>query len=99
MSVRRYLEISAAFAALLIAAPLPASAASDIMKEMMTAEQHAGYAVAAADMKMVQTHLHHVVNCMVGPKGRGYDAGQGNPCKDQGDGVMVDFKGDKAKRV
>jgi hypothetical protein len=76
----------------------PASAA-DVAQEIATAETHAGYAVAAADLKMVQTHLHHVVNCMVGPKGRGYDESQANPCKDQGGGVMPDFNGDKAKRA
>jgi hypothetical protein len=87
----------AAAVALFLAVPPPAKA--DIAQELATAEAHAGYAVAAADLKMVQTHLRHVVNCMVGPKGRGYDAAQANPCKDQGEGVMPDFKGDKAKRA
>ena len=80
------------------AAASPVSAA-DVAKEIATAETHAGYAAAAADLKMAQAHLHHVVNCMVGPKGRGYDETQANPCKDQGGGVMADYKGDKAKRA
>jgi hypothetical protein len=80
-------------------ASAPAAADADVAKEIATAEAHAGYAAAAADMKMVQAHLHHVVNCLVGPKGRGYDDGQANPCKDQGSGVMPDFKGEKAKRA
>src|SRR5579859_8166916 len=87
---------SAAMAALFVfAQPRPASA--DIAQELATAEAHAGYATAATDLKMVQTHLHHVVNCMVGPKGRGFEATQANPCKDQGNGVMPDFQGDTAK--
>jgi hypothetical protein len=101
MSVERYLEIavtSAAVAVLLIAAPLPA-AAGDVAKELATTEQHAGFAVGGADLKAVQTHLQHVVNCMVGPKGRGFDATQANPCKDQGDGLMADVKSDKTKRA
>ena len=100
MRVGRNLAAGTVFAAtaLIACPPVPAEAA-DIAKELATAEAHAGYAAAAAELKMVQTHLHHVVNCMVGPKGRGFDAGQANPCKDQGDGVMPDFKGDKAKRA
>jgi hypothetical protein len=100
MRVGRDLAIAtlAAAASLFACPPAPAEAA-DVAKQLATAEAHAGYAAAAADLKMVQTHLHHVINCMVGPKGRGFDAAQANPCKDQGDGVMPDFKGDKAKRA
>lgn len=29
-------------------------------------------------------HLHHVINCLVGPGGDGFDANEANPCKDQG---------------
>ncbi len=28
--------------------------------------------------------LHHVINCLVGPRGRGFDAAVGNPCKGVG---------------
>jgi hypothetical protein len=29
---------------------------------------------------MVHMHLHHVLNCLVGPGGDGFDAAPGNPC-------------------
>jgi hypothetical protein len=43
-------------------------------------------------------HLHHVVNCLVGPNGQGFDAGAGNPCKDQGNGAIPDTS-DAAKKT
>ena len=84
-------------AVLLLAAPGTASAAGDVSKEIGAAEQHAEFATKATDIKMVHAHLQHVVNCMVGPKGKGFDAAQLNPCKDLGDGVLPDTK-DKAKK-
>ena len=64
--------------------------------EVTTAAAHAGFAVAAKDMVTTQMHLHHVVNCLVGPKGTGFDPGVANPCKDQGNGAIPDTK-DAAK--
>src|SRR5271157_1645163 len=60
----------------------PASAA-DVNKEVNTAALHAGYAASSKDMKATQMHLHHVVNCLVGPQGEGFDASFGNPCNGQ----------------
>lgn len=76
--------------------PAPAAGANDAAKEIATAAAHAGMALGAADLKMAQTHLHHVVNCIVGPSGKGFDAQAGNPCKGAGDGALVDAKGDAA---
>ena len=100
MSILRSLKSAAAPAAILagLVGAVPALADADVAKEMATAEAHAGFAVKATDMKGVQMHLQHVVNCMVGPNGKGFDASPGNPCKDQGAGVMPDFKGTRAKR-
>ena len=39
---------------------------------------------------MAQMHLHHTLNCLVGPAGKGYDATVANPCKDQGKGAIPD---------
>lgn len=78
-----------AAASILLLSVVPAGAA-DLSKELTTAVTHAGMAAGAADLKMVQTHLHHVVNCLVGPGGAGFDAGPGNPCKDQGSGAIPD---------
>jgi hypothetical protein len=62
-------------------------------KEVATASAHAGMALGASDLKMAHTHLHHVINCLVGPSGHGFDGSAGNPCKDMGHGAIVDAKG------
>ena len=64
--------------------------ADDQPKELAMAVMHAGLAAAAKDLGMVHVHLHHTVNCLVGPGGSGYDASQLNPCKDLGKGVLAD---------
>lgn len=79
-----------------VAAASSARADADPAKEVSTAAQHAGFAAKAADMKATQMHLHHVVNCLVGPNGQGFDASVGNPCKDEGMGAIPDTK-DAAK--
>lgn len=73
-------------------AAYPARADEDVGKEVNTAATHAGLAAAAKDMNAVQMHLHHTVNCLVGPKGEGFDTGVANPCKDQGNGAIPDTK-------
>lgn len=83
-----------AAASVLLLAAFPVHAA-DLPKELTTAITHAGMAAGSTDLKMVQTHLHHVVNCLVGPSGAGFDAGQANPCKDQGSGAIPDAPADK----
>jgi hypothetical protein len=68
-----------------------------VSKQISTATAHAALALGAADLKMTQVHLHHVINCLVGPAGEGYDATQDNPCKGMGQGAMVDAKGDSTR--
>jgi hypothetical protein len=75
------------------------AAAADVTKQIATAEQHAGYAHAATDLKMVQTHLHHTINCLVGPKGKGFDAKALNPCKDLGNGAIPDSDSAERKKL
>lgn len=87
--------------ALLLALALPisayaAEADSAVATQTSTASAHAGMALGAANLKMAQTHLHHVVNCLVGSSGAGFDAAAGNPCKGMGNGALVDAKGDAA---
>lgn len=76
-----------------------ASAKGDVdsTKEVATAARHAGLAAQAADLKGTQAHLHHVINCLVGPKGQGFDVKEANPCKDQGNGAIPDTT-DEARR-
>jgi hypothetical protein len=83
---------------LMIAGPARA-ADSDPAKETSTAATHAGLAAKATDMKTTQMHLHHVVNCLVGPSGTGFDAAPGNPCKEQGNGAIPDTKDAAQKKT
>jgi hypothetical protein len=71
-----------------LAIGLAAAPAAAQTKEIDTATQHAGLAAKATDLKGVQMHLHHVINCLVGPNGAGFDAGAGNPCNGQGNGAI-----------
>lgn len=59
-------------------------------KEIAAAATHAGYAASAGDVDGVRSHLHHTINCLVGPDGKGFDAKQMNPCAALGNGAMVD---------
>lgn len=70
---------------------LPASAqAADPAQEAATAATHAGLAAQGASVEQVHMHLHHTVNCLVGPKGQGFDAKEANPCQKLGDGAIPD---------
>ncbi|HKR75488.1 MAG TPA: hypothetical protein VJR95_02420 [Rhodanobacter sp.] len=87
--------------ALLLALALPAAAqtagaSGAASKQIATAGAHAGMAMGAADLATTHAHLHHVVNCLVGPSGKGFDAKEADPCKGQGQGAIVDAKGDAA---
>src|SRR5882724_3163025 len=55
-----------------------------VTTEISTALVHAQMALASKDMGEARHHLHHVTNCLVGPKGKGYDANEENPCKGMG---------------
>jgi len=82
----RSLKLAAAIA---FAAAYPALAA-DLNAEIVTAATHAGLAAQSTDVGMVHTHLHHTLNCLVGPNGVGFAAGELNPCKNNGAGAIVD---------
>lgn len=81
--------------ALLALAPLTAMApatafAADLSIEISTAEAHAGFAAKADTIEHVHMHLHHALNCLVGPKGRAFDAKALNPCAGKGNGAIHD---------
>ncbi len=73
-----------------LAAGLPALAWADSASETVTAQMHADLASHAADLSGVQMHLHHALNCLVGPGGEGFDPKQMNPCADAGKGAIPD---------
>ena len=72
---------------------------ADSTKQVTIAARHAGSAAQATDPKRTQTHLHHVINCLVGPKGQGFDDKEANPCKDQGNGAIPDATSEARKTV
>jgi hypothetical protein len=74
-----------------------AGMAADLKAEISTAGQHAGLAAAGADIATVHMHLHHTVNCIVGPNGAGFDAKEINPCQNQGGGALVDATSSSTK--
>ncbi|HEX5961305.1 MAG TPA: hypothetical protein VFY97_08695 [Rhodanobacteraceae bacterium] len=76
--------------------PFAACAQGNPGTEVATAHAHALMAQGADSVAMTHTHLHHVVNCLVGTKGAGFDASAGNPCKDQGNGAIPDSVADHA---
>ena len=74
----------------LAALALPTAAFADVAAQLATASQHAGFAAKAASIDMVHTHLHHTLNCLVGPSGTGFDATAANPCAKAGNGAIAD---------
>jgi len=59
-------------------------------KEIDTAITHAGYAEKMTTVNKVHLHLHHVINCLVGTHGVGFDAKAGDPCMGMGNGAIHD---------
>ena len=86
--------IIAALGACALLAPLAGTAATmaaNGQREIGTAVEHAQYASNANQIDAVHLHLHHVINCMVGENGKGFDAQAGDPCKGQGAGALNDL--------
>lgn len=86
----------AALAAVALIAAVPAFAA-DPAKEISVAAAHANLASQAKSLGGIHMHLHHTVNCLVGPGGEGYDDNELNPCGSMGDGAIPDTS-DPAKK-
>lgn len=78
------------FAVAVAALMSSAAYAADVKGEIATAKEHAGYSAVAKTINEAHMHLHHAVNCIVGPKGAGFDASQINPCAGRGDGAIPD---------
>jgi len=86
----------AALAAVFLVAAVPAMAA-DAAKEIAVAAAHANLATQAKSLAGIHLHLHHAVNCLVGPGGDGFDDKELNPCGGMGDGAIPDTA-DAAKK-
>ena len=71
--------------------------AADLKGEIVNATEHAEYAAEAATIAEVHAHLHHALNCIVGPGGQGFDSKEMNPCAGSGNGIIPDEKDASAK--
>lgn len=74
----------------LMAMPIAGFAAGSADQEITTATTHAQMAADAADAATAVMHFHHVINCLVGPKSKLFDAAVGNPCNGMGNGALRD---------
>lgn len=73
------------------AVPVVAQATQDALDaQLATAIQHAGFSMEAAELAMSARHLGHVLNCLAGEGGEGFDSAWGHPCAGQGDGILAD---------
>lgn len=86
---RLVLTVATALPALALAAPL-----AGLQAEIAAAKVHAGAASKVDTLAGAQLHLHHVVNCLVGPHGAGYSARaealSENHCDQLGNGAVAD---------
>ncbi len=89
-SVRMLAQAAAVSAAGVLLAISGTALAADASKEISTAATHAALAANSTVLDTVHVHLHHAVNCLVGPNGAGYDAKQMNPCNGMGTGAIPD---------
>lgn len=77
-------------AAAAVTALFAAQALADTSQEVNIAKTHAGFAAKAGTLQAVHMHLHHAVNCLVGPSGAGFDSTNMNPCAKAGNGAIPD---------
>ena len=81
------IALAAVFGGLLTS---PMAAYADAASEIATAAQHAGFAATAPNLLQTRMHLHHAMNCLVGPKDGDFDKSNMNPCAQQGKGAFLD---------
>ncbi len=65
--------------------------------EVKTAIEHANNSFKSQTLKDSVWHLHHVINCLVGPADPAFDKSAGDPCQGQGKGVLVDIQAGMGK--
>lgn len=89
VTVHRLRIVSVVVAALALTAAAFAQEAFDT--QMATAVQHAAFSMEADDRDMAVRHLGHVLNCIAGEGGDGFDGSWGHPCGGQGAGLLNDI--------
>lgn len=87
MKALNMLKGAAVAAFLLAPVQVLAAGAAD---EITTAATHADLAAKAGAIDGVHMHLHHTLNCLVGPGGEGFDPKNINPCANSGTGAIPD---------
>src|SRR5260370_23976041 len=68
------------------------AAETGLAGELKTAITHAGFAAKYDTMQEVMLHLHHVVNCLVGPDDPLFDKAAGDPGQRHCQGVLFVLK-------
>lgn len=91
--------VLAGVAAASLGALIPNVAAADAQQAIGIAAQHAGLAANAGNINVVHTHMHHVLNCLVGPGGDGFDAMPGNPCAMAGGAIPQENNADMKTKL
>ena len=79
-------------AALALAGGAWAQGSDALNEQLATARQHAEFSMGADDLAGATTHLGHVLNCIAGEEGEGFDGDWGHPCGGQGDGILADVE-------
>jgi hypothetical protein len=92
VQIARWCMLGVALAAVAAFGAQPSPAAMGMGDELKTAITHAGFAEKYDTTKEVTLHLHHVINCIVGPGDPMFSKTAGNPCQGQGKGIMPDIK-------
>ena len=59
--------------------------------QLGTAVQHAEFSLGSDEHESAQRHLGHVLNCIAGEAGDGFDGAWGHPCGGQGEGLLADL--------
>ena len=91
--------VLAGVAAASLATLIPNVASADAPQAIGIAAQHAGLAANAGNINVVHTHMHHVLNCLVGPGGDGFDAMPGNPCAMAGGAIPQENNADMKTKL
>ncbi len=93
--MRRTLALTLVIALIsLLVASISAGAAGDTGKaitQLETAVTHLGFSASNEQLAGALAHLRHGLNCLQGPDGDLYDAAWGNPCGNQGNGILNDL--------
>lgn len=85
---RRFLGLAIAMVALVGFAV----AQGALETQLATAKQHAEFSMGAEEHETAVRHLGHVLNCIAGEGGEGFDGSWGHPCGGQGAGILADIE-------